>query len=103
MVTISAPKNEKMVTSTPPSTAPKPLGMKPPLAHNWLTPEVCCASGQTPNTARLQTTMKATIATTLIRANQYSNSPKFFTLIRLVHDSTTMIRKANSQDGTVGK
>ncbi|MNJ23276.1 hypothetical protein D3C77_176570 [compost metagenome] len=47
--------------------------------------------------------MKARIATTLIRANQYSNSPKFFTLIRLVHDSTIMIRKANSQDGTPGK
>ncbi|MCY1405209.1 hypothetical protein D9M71_204440 [compost metagenome] len=102
MVTISAPKNEKMVISTPPNTVPKPLGMKPPLSHSRLTPDTS-ASGQKPNTARLQTTMKAMIATTLTSANQYSKAPKFFTLIRLVPDSTSMIRKANNQDGTPGK
>ncbi|MNG29949.1 hypothetical protein D3C84_1154610 [compost metagenome] len=91
-----------MVISTPPNTVPKPLGMKPPLSHSRLTPDTS-ASGQKPNTARLQTTMKAMIATTLTSANQYSKAPKFFTLIRLVPDSTSMIRKANSQDGTPGK
>ncbi len=76
--------------------------MNPPLSQSRLTPETS-ASGQKPNTARLQTTMKAMIAITLTRANQYSNAPKFFTLTRLVPDSKNMIRKANSQDGTAGK
>ncbi|MNP32953.1 hypothetical protein D3C76_1261600 [compost metagenome] len=76
--------------------------MKPPVAHSCCTPDTS-ASGQKPNTARVQTPMKARMAMTLIRANQYSNSPKFFTLIRLVPDSTIMIRKANSHDGTPGK
>ncbi|MNT23482.1 hypothetical protein D3C72_1589010 [compost metagenome] len=101
MVTISAPKNEKMVISTPPSTAPQPLGAKPPLAHRWLTPEAS-ASGQTPNNAMPPMTMKARMAITLTRANQNSNSPKFFTLTRLLVASTAMIRKANNQDGTAG-
>lgn len=34
MVTISAPINENMVINIALNTAPKPLGIKPPLSHN---------------------------------------------------------------------
>ena len=75
--------------------------MKPPLDQSCPTPDTG-ASGQKPSSAEPQIRMNATMAITLTRANQYSNSPKFFTLIRLVPDSTIMIRKAKSQDGTAG-
>ena len=74
MVTISVPMKVNIVVSIAAITAPKPLGMKPPLLVRWVSPEVF-APGSTPKMASRPTAMKATIATTLTRANQNSNSP----------------------------
>jgi BRCT domain type II-containing protein len=43
------------------------------------------------------------MAATLSRANQNSNSPKFFTLVRFTAVSTTMNTKAISHTGRAGK
>ena len=74
MVTISVPMNENMVVSMAATTAPSPLGMKPMVSVRWLTP-LTWLLGMKPNTAPRPTTMKAMIASTLISANQNSNSP----------------------------
>ncbi|MNN87547.1 hypothetical protein D3C81_2051160 [compost metagenome] len=74
MVTTSAPRNENMVISMALRTAPKPLGMNPPLSHRRetpLTPEL----GSRPKMAQAPRTMKATMAMTLTSASQNSNSP----------------------------
>ena len=74
MVTISVPMNENIVTSMPAMTAPNPLGMKPSGCHSESMP-LTLESGMRPKIAAAPMPMNATIATTLIRANQNSNSP----------------------------
>ncbi|MNP00127.1 hypothetical protein D3C76_919130 [compost metagenome] len=74
MVTTSAPRNENMVISMALSTAPKPLGMKPPVSHRRetpLTPEL----GNRPKMAQAPRMMKPTMAATFTSASQNSNSP----------------------------
>ncbi|MCY1414465.1 hypothetical protein D9M71_299180 [compost metagenome] len=74
MVTISEPMKENMVVSSAASTAPQPLGMKPPSAYRWLMP-LTCGFSETPKMAAQPRTMKAMIEPTLISASQNSNSP----------------------------
>ncbi|MNQ96119.1 hypothetical protein D3C85_1117100 [compost metagenome] len=74
MVTISVPRKVNMVVSIAPSTAPKPLGMKPPWANRLDTPLVWLP-GIRPMMAAAAMARKAMMATTLTSANQNSNSP----------------------------
>ncbi|MNH42299.1 hypothetical protein D3C79_1039690 [compost metagenome] len=74
MVTTSAPRNENMVISMALSTAPKPLGMKPPVSHRRETP-LTPEPGSRPKMAHTPSAMNATIATTFTSASQNSNSP----------------------------
>ncbi|MCY1455657.1 hypothetical protein D9M71_728040 [compost metagenome] len=63
-----------MVISIALSTAPKPLGMKPPVSHRRETP-LTPDPGNRPKMAQTPRAMKLTMATTLTSANQNSNSP----------------------------
>ena len=74
MVTISVPRKVNMLVSMAPITAPKPLGMKPPLSNSRDTP-LTPLPGIKPKMAAAPSARKATMAITLIRANQNSNSP----------------------------
>ncbi|MNY45942.1 hypothetical protein D3C86_1810800 [compost metagenome] len=74
MVTTSAPKNENMVMSMALITAPKPLGMKPPLSHRRETP-LTPVLGSRPMMAQMPRVIKPTMASTFTRASQNSNSP----------------------------
>src|SRR5579862_3800488 len=73
MVVISAPVREKYTVTAPESTATQPLGAKPPywvrLAKVGPAPEV------SPKAKAAARQMNATIAATLMEANQNSNSP----------------------------
>lgn len=75
-VGISLPMNEKTTSSTPVRTAPAPCGRKPPCSVRFPSPARSLSTpGSTPKTASPPTTMNAAMATTLIPANQNSNSP----------------------------
>ncbi|MNN85110.1 hypothetical protein D3C81_2023590 [compost metagenome] len=73
MVTISAPRKANITPSKAPITVVMPLGMKPS-AVRWLMPRTS-PNCQTFITAAVHTTRKQTMAITLIKANQNSNSP----------------------------
>ena len=73
MVAISAPTIEKTTTTMLEKTAPTPWGKKPPSLVIRLTSKSLC--GQSPTTNSVPSTRKAMMATTLMPANQYSNSP----------------------------
>src|SRR3954463_3485495 len=72
-VTISAPTIEKMTVVTPVRIAAQPNGAKPWCAERWVKPGL--AGLPTPSSQPAATTMKTTIAATLMDANQNSNSP----------------------------
>src|SRR4051794_17330413 len=72
-VTISAPTIEKMTVVTPVRIAAQPNGAKPWCAERFVNPGL--AGLPTPSSQPAATTMKTTIAATLIDANQNSNSP----------------------------
>ena len=74
MVTISVPMNENMVVRIAANTAPMPLGMNPWVSNKCETP-LTWLVGKKPKIAARPRITKPTIATTLISANQNSNSP----------------------------
>ena len=78
IVAISAPTKAKITITIPDRIATPPLGVKPPSAVSWPTPP------PRDHVDRAAITMKATIAATLIDANQNSNSPKARTETRFV-------------------
>src|SRR5690606_10320413 len=71
-----------------------PFGIKPPLLYKLDTPLTSEANGQTPNTAVTPIIINTIIATTLIKANQNSNSPKLLVLIKLAKLSKIIKEKA---------
>src|SRR5262245_49332467 len=72
-VTISAPQSEKTTVVAPASTATQPNGAKPPRLSRF---ENAAPSALVrPNTCVPAIAMNATMAPTLIEANQNSNSP----------------------------
>src|SRR3954470_13804681 len=102
-VAISLPMKEKTTSSTPVRIAPGPCGRNPPCSLRLPTPALSAwTPGSTPKIARAPTTMNAPIATTLIPANQNSNSPYEPTETRLVAVSTTMTIRAQAHCGTPG-
>ncbi len=75
-VGISLPMKEKTTSSTPVRIAPAPFGRNPPCSVRLDSPAwSVSAPGSSPKTASPPTTMNAAMATTLIPANQNSNSP----------------------------
>ena len=74
MVTISVPMKENIVTSMAEMIAVYPFGRKPSGSQRWLTPLVS-EPGNKPRIATTPIAMNAMMATTLIKANQNSNSP----------------------------
>src|SRR6478735_2786775 len=102
-VTISLPMKEKTTISTPVRMAPGPSGKNPPVSVRWARPDPAWSDpGRTPKTASRPTTTNAPIATTLIPANQNSNSPYEPTETRLVAVRTTMTIRAQAHCGTPG-
>lgn len=94
---------EKTTISTPVRIAPGPSGKNPPLSVRCAKPAPGLSEpGSTPKTASSPTTTKAPIATTLIPANQNSNSPYEPTETRFVAVSTTMTISAHAHCGTPG-
>ncbi|MCY1278470.1 hypothetical protein D9M69_317180 [compost metagenome] len=75
MVTISVPMKLNTVVSSAPSTALKPLGMKPPCSWVSRIRPLTSWPGRPPVRANTPRTMKPITAMTLSRANQNSNSP----------------------------
>jgi hypothetical protein len=73
MVTISVPMNENMVVRSRQHRA-HAVGMKPWVSNRCDTP-LTWLVGRKPKIAARPRIMKPMIATTLIRANQNSNSP----------------------------
>ncbi|MNE66814.1 hypothetical protein D3C80_1623870 [compost metagenome] len=73
IVAISAPRNANITPSIAPTTGSMPFGIKP-CAVRLLMP-LTSPSVQRLVTARPHTIRKQKIATTLIKANQNSNSP----------------------------
>src|SRR5580693_8237006 len=82
MVATSAPTSAAMTTETEANTVPTPCGKKPPCAVRLLKSRL--RPGQKPSTNSEPSARNATIAATLIPANQNSNSPKEATENRLV-------------------
>src|ERR1700722_18553352 len=77
-----------------------PFGAKPPCAVRLATPAT--APGHRPRTYAPAAARKATIAATLIEANQNSNSPNDLTEIRFVKVSSSNNAKLTNQAGAPG-
>src|ERR1044072_2079537 len=102
-VAISVPMKEKTTSRTPTRIAPGPFGRKAVWSVRLDSPAFSASTpGSTPKTASPPTTMNAAIATTLIPANQNSNSPYEPTDTRFVAVSTTITRRAQPHCGTWG-
>ncbi len=102
-VAISLPMKEKTTSSTPVRIAPGPLGRKPPWSVRFDRPARSLSTpGRIPSTASAPITMNAPIATTLMPANQNSNSPYEPTETRFVAVSTSMTISAQPHCGTAG-
>src|ERR1700753_797621 len=95
----SAPTTAAMTTETAPKTVPTPLGKKPPWAVRLLKSRPCC--GQKPRTNIEPSTRNATIAATLIPANQNSNSQNAATENRLVAVIETIRMPESSHSGAL--
>ncbi|MNC62209.1 hypothetical protein D3C75_1122110 [compost metagenome] len=91
---ISTPKNENAEIKIAERTPPMPCGIKPPFENKCPTPLTSRAKGQSPNTAEAPITINSSIATTLIKANQNSNSPKLLVLKKLAKLSKIIKAKA---------
>ncbi len=91
IVAISAPTMEKITVTTPTVTAMAPIGKNPPWLHRL--EKSIALSGHKPNTKSPPRAMNATIAATLMPANQNSNSPnddtenRFVAVIRIIRIS----------------
>ena len=94
-VTSSMPPNAKATASNAVATPAQPLGMKPTslIFDRPTNPPV----GSTPSHRATPMHRNATITTTLIRANQNSNSPKFFTAAKLITVKKPMAISAGIQ------
>src|SRR4029079_3913115 len=97
IVAISAPTMEKITVTTPTVTAVTPSGKNPPWAHRLEKP--IDLSGHKPNTKSPPRAMNATIAATLMPANQNSNSPNDETENRLVAVIKTIRTREQNHSG----
>src|SRR4051794_27216574 len=97
-VAISAPTIEKTTTTMLEKIAPAPLGRNPPWSVRLLRSKPW--SGQRPITNRVPSTRKAMMASTLMPANQYSNSPYEPTENRFVAVISVISARAKTQRGT---
>jgi hypothetical protein len=97
IVTISAPTNAKITITTPDRIVTMPSGAKP----SWLVRLERPGESPPPIPSRkpMAMTMKATIATTLMPANQNSNSPNDFTDVRFTPVSSVISPSAISHSG----
>lgn len=98
IVTISAPPNAKITTTTAPRIDPNPLGANPPCATRFDSPPV--SPGHSPATHSSPRMMNDTMAATLMPENQNSNSPNHLTEIRLVAVITTISSMAMTHSGS---
>src|SRR5690625_3160396 len=101
MATISVPINEKITTVIPIRTELKPVGMNPPLPNRLDVPGVAIPGYQLKIT-QSPNIRNATILTTLMRENQYSNSPKDLTENKFVMVRETVSISAINQSGKSG-
>src|SRR5690348_14335676 len=99
-VMISAPHIEKMTVVTPVNTTGYPSGAKPPCEVRLLKPGLACEP--MPRSHAASTTMKTTMAATLIDANQNSNSPYERADVRFTSVSTTMSPRPICQTSNIG-
>src|SRR6476620_5191060 len=99
--TISVPPNANATTKSAVAIPAKPLGANP--APVKLDSPGDWTPGSQPKSRAAPTRRNPTMAATLSSANQNSNSPKFFTLVRFTAVSTTMNTKAISHTGSAGK
>src|SRR5678815_4124111 len=99
-VTISAPTIEKMTVVTPLRIMTQPKGANPWCAVRWLKPGL--AGFFTPINQPAATTMNTTIATTLMDANQNSNSPYERADDRFTAVSTSMSASPICQTSNAG-
>src|SRR6476661_570733 len=97
MVATSAPTIEKITTTMAEKIAPGPCGRKP----SWLTRllKSIALSGQKPRTKAPPRTRNATMAATLMPANQNSNSPKEETENRLVEVISSIRASESTHSG----
>src|SRR6476659_10179938 len=96
-VAISAPTIENTTTTMLEKIAPTPCGKNPPWAVRLLTSKPC--PGQRPTTKSVPSTRNATMANTLMPANQYSNSPYDRTDTRFVAVISTISPRDSSHSG----
>src|SRR5882672_9568096 len=96
----SMPLNDRIPTITASHTPPNPRGMKPPGSPVRL----CRPTGwvQIPRMEDRPSTMKITMATTLMSANQYSIEPKLPTDLELKYSSTKAKASDHSHTGEPG-
>ena len=97
IVTISAPTNAKITITTPARICTIPEGAKPSLLVRFERPGE--SPPPIPNRKPSAIRMNATIATTLMPANQNSNSPNDFTDVRLIPVSSAISPSAISHSG----
>src|SRR5438045_1961095 len=81
-------------------TPRKPWGKKPPFCVKLAKPMAC--PEPRPVISANPTAMKARMATTLIIANQYSNSPKLPTCMEFTTTRPVETRTTQVQPGTLG-
>ena len=91
-VTSSMPPNANATAKSAVATPDQPLGMKP-TSLTLLNPTNPLA-GSRPSHSATPMIKNATMTATLIRANQNSNSPKFFTAEKLTTVNATMATSA---------
>ena len=98
---ISVQPNANATTNSAVAIPPKPPGANP--SPMKLIRPGDCTPGIQPKSRAAPTSRNPTIAATLSRTNQNSQSPKFFTLVRFTAVSTTMNTKAIDHTGRAGK
>src|SRR5215210_5690551 len=99
IVAISAPTMEKITVTTPTVTAVTPSGKNPPWDQRL--EKSIDLSGHKPNTKSPPRAMNATIAATLMPANQNSNSPNDETENRLVAVIKIIRTREQNHSGSV--
>ena len=100
--TISVPPNANTTTSRAAPIPARPAGAKPPCAVKLDRPGEA-TSGNQPSSRATPTRMKATIAATLMIANQNSNSPKLRTPSRLTTVNAAMNSSASAGTDNEGQ
>ena len=101
--TISVPPKAKITPSDREIIGMRPIGKKPPLSVRFAKPARPGPTAWPVMMAQMATSMKITMAATLMAANQNSASPKYFTLNMFSVNTRASAMSASNHCGTGSK